>query len=93
MYGGTNPLNTEWTLCRGQNLSSTVYPGVYSAIGTHFGGDANNFKLPNFIGRNPRGTGRGISLSFDYTLGEEGGLEVMFLVLDAPLLLFYRKFN
>jgi len=48
--GGNEP--TGWLLCNGQPALSTVYPDLYSVIGTSFGtGSTNEFRVPNLINK------------------------------------------
>lgn len=62
-----------WALCQGQTVSIQQYVGVFSLIGTSYGGDGvRTFGLPNFQGRVSVGIGRGEGLS-SYVLGQTGG--------------------
>jgi microcystin-dependent protein len=57
-----------WALCNGQLLPINQNQGLFSLLGTTFGGDGRvNFALPDFRGRTPIHTGSG------HTLGERGG--------------------
>jgi hypothetical protein len=55
-YGGAAP-PPGYLLCNGAEVSRTVYPRLFAAIGTAFGaGDgANTFRVPDFRGRFARG--------------------------------------
>jgi microcystin-dependent protein len=45
-----------WLLCNGETVSRTKYPSLFNAIGTHWGGTANDeFKLPDLRRRFVRG--------------------------------------
>lgn len=57
-----------WALCDGQLLPINQNQGLFSLLGTTFGGDGRvNFGLPNLQGRVPMHDGSG------HTLGELGG--------------------
>lgn len=57
-----------WALCDGQLLEIRQNQGLFSLLGTTFGGDGrSNFGLPNLRGRTPIHVGSG------HTLGERGG--------------------
>jgi microcystin-dependent protein len=57
-----------WALCNGQLLPINQNQGLFSLLGTTFGGDGRvNFALPDLRGRVPIHVGSG------HTLGEKGG--------------------
>src|SRR6187551_1676891 len=57
-----------WALCNGQLLPINQNQGLFSLLGTTFGGDGRvNFALPDLRGRVPIHVGGG------HTLGERGG--------------------
>lgn len=57
-----------WALCNGQLLPINQNQGLFSLLGTTYGGDGRvNFALPDLRGRVPIHTGAG------HTLGERGG--------------------
>jgi microcystin-dependent protein len=57
-----------WALCNGQLLPINQNQGLFSLLGTTFGGDGRvNFALPDMRGRTPIHAGDG------HTLGERGG--------------------
>lgn len=57
-----------WALCNGQLLPINQNQGLFSLLGTTFGGDGRvNFGLPDLRGRTPIHVGSG------HTLGERGG--------------------
>ena len=57
-----------WALCDGQLLPINQNQGLFSLLGTTFGGDGRvNFALPDYRGRMPIHVGNG------HTLGERGG--------------------
>lgn len=58
----------SWALCDGQILPINQNQGLFSLLGTTFGGDGRvNFGLPDLRGRAPIHVGAG------HTLGERGG--------------------
>jgi microcystin-dependent protein len=57
-----------WALCNGQLLPINQNQGLFSLLGTTFGGDGRvNFGLPDLRGRTP------IHVGGSHTLGERGG--------------------
>ncbi|HRC84223.1 MAG TPA: tail fiber protein [Thermoanaerobaculia bacterium] len=57
-----------WALCNGQLLPINQNQGLFSLLGTTYGGDGRvNFGLPNLQGRVP------IHVGGSHTLGERGG--------------------
>ena len=57
-----------WALCNGQLLPINQNQGLFSLLGTTYGGDGRvNFALPNLQGCVPNHMGNG------FTLGERGG--------------------
>ncbi|GMU65133.1 MAG: hypothetical protein AMXMBFR36_14070 [Acidobacteriota bacterium] len=57
-----------WALCNGQLLPINQNQGLFSLLGTTFGGDGRvNFALPDLRGRAP------IHVGGSHTLGERGG--------------------
>ena len=57
-----------WALCNGQLLPINQNQGLFSLLGTTFGGDGRvNFALPNLQGMTPIHVGNG------HALGERGG--------------------
>ena len=57
-----------WALCNGQLMPINQNQGLFSLLGTTFGGDGRvNFALPDLRGRAPIHVGSG------HTLGEKGG--------------------
>ncbi|WP_349666730.1 tail fiber protein [Lacrimispora sp.] len=50
------PYNFEprgWMLCDGRSLDIGMNQALYSLLGTTFGGDSTNFKLPDLRKANP----------------------------------------
>jgi microcystin-dependent protein len=57
-----------WALCNGQLLPINQNQGLFSLLGTTFGGDGRvNFALPDLRGRTP------LHVGGSHTLGERGG--------------------
>lgn len=57
-----------WALCNGQLLPINQNQGLFSLLGTTYGGNGQtNFALPNLQGRAPIHVGSG------FTLGQQGG--------------------
>lgn len=66
-----------WALCNGQLLPINQNQGLFSLLGTTFGGDGRvNFGLPDFRGRVPIHVGSG------HTLGERGGEQAHTLTIS-----------
>jgi microcystin-dependent protein len=66
-----------WALCNGQLLPINQNQGLFSLLGTTFGGDGRvNFALPDFRGRMP------IHVGQSHTLGERGGEEAHTLSIN-----------
>lgn len=64
-----------WAFCQGQLLAISSNTALFSILGTTYGGDGRTtFKLPDYRGRNPLGTGNGPGLG-DMALGAQGGIE------------------
>lgn len=66
-----------WALCDGQLLPINQNQGLFSLLGTTYGGDGRvNFGLPNLQGRVP------IHMSSGHTLGERGGEQAHTLTIS-----------
>ena len=57
-----------WLLCNGQTVPTATYPQLYSAIGSAYGGDATNFKVPDLINKALYGAASSPSTSLLYSL-------------------------
>lgn len=70
-----------WALCNGQLLPINQNQGLFSLLGTTFGGDGRvNFALPNLQGNVPISVGQG------FTLGQKGGEQAHTLTMsEMPL--------
>ncbi len=64
-----------WALCNGQLLPISENTGLFSLLGTFYGGNGStNFALPDLRGRTPMGS------SATHPLGESTGAELVTLV-------------
>ncbi len=72
-------LPAGWVWCEGQSLARSQYPALYDVIGTTYGGDSTNFRVPDLRGRAPMHPGQGPGLS-PHNLGEAGGVEAVTLL-------------
>src|SRR4051794_18601447 len=69
MFAG-NFAPVGWYLCQGQTLPIDSYDGLFSLIGTTYGGDGQTtFQLPNLASRLP------VHQGSNYPIGQVGGLE------------------
>ena len=67
----------NWALCNGQLLPINQNQGLFSLLGTMYGGDGRvNFALPDLRGRVPIHVGNG------HTLGERGGEQAHTLTIS-----------
>lgn len=56
--GSTTTIPTGYLLCNGASYSKNIYPDLFDAIGTIYGGNGNpDFNVPNFQGMFLRGAG------------------------------------
>ncbi|KAF2341825.1 phage tail protein [Flavobacterium tistrianum] len=74
-----------WAMCNGQLLPISQNTGLFSLLGTTYGGDGKStFALPNLQGSVPMHPGQGAGLSL-HDLGETGGSEnVSLLESEIP---------
>lgn len=54
-FGPTIENNTGWIVCDGSQVSSMIFPNLYEAINTIYGGEAPGFNLPDYRGYFLRG--------------------------------------
>ncbi len=81
LFGGNFAIRNT-AQCNGQLLSVAQYNGLFSIIGTTYGGDGRTtFALPDLRGRAPIGEGHGAGLR-DYSLGATGGAESSILTTE-----------
>lgn len=72
-FASNGPLPSGWLYAEGQVLSIASNTGLFSVIGTTFGGNGvSTFALPDFRGRTPVCSGQGIGLT-NRTRGEMMG--------------------
>ena len=70
---GCNFAPQGWALCNGQVLQIQQNTGLFSLLGTFYGGDGRTtFGLPDFQGRCAIGVGQGPGLT-NHEVGEVGG--------------------
>lgn len=70
-----------WMFCDGRSLPIGQNQGLFALIGNIYGGDSNNFDLPDLRGRVVAGVGQGPDLS-DRPLGQFGGNERVEMTVD-----------
>ena len=69
-----------WAVCDGSLLSISGNEGLFSLLGTRYGGDGiTTFAIPDLRGRIPIHQGQGVGLS-NYDLGQKGGGETQGLL-------------
>lgn len=75
----------SWAFCQGQTLAINTNQALFALLGTTYGGDGiTTFKLPNFQGRAPMGTGNGAGLE-NYQLGQiDGNTSVTMTIAQMP---------
>ncbi|MBD0381960.1 phage tail protein [Paenibacillus sedimenti] len=72
-----------WAFCHGQLLAIAENDALFSLIGTTYGGNGQTtFALPDLRGRVPVHMGRSPHSGNTYTLGQEGGVETVTLILQ-----------
>jgi microcystin-dependent protein len=73
-----------WAMCNGQSLPISQNEALYSLLGTIYGGDAQNFNLPDLRGRMPIHMGTS-SFNTKFTAGQKGGAETVTLqIAELP---------
>ena len=76
---GFNFPPTGWAQCNGQSLPISQNTGLFSLLGTFYGGNGStDFRLPDLRGAAAIQHGQGPGLSL-YDLGEEGGVDTVTL--------------
>lgn len=63
---GSSP--SGWLLCNGQTVAAATYPQLYAVIGSTYGGDATNFKVPDLTNKAIYGTASSPGTSTVYSL-------------------------
>lgn len=75
--GSTTNIPSGWLLCNGASLDPLIYPNLFNAIGTTFGGNGfTSFIVPNLTDRFVVGAGT------TYTVGAKGGESTHVLTVD-----------
>ena len=61
-FASENPPSDDWIVANGQEVSRTIYKGLFDALGTTYGeGDGSTtFNLPNLVDRFPMGADTGV---------------------------------
>jgi len=78
MFAGKNP-PVNWHVCDGSVLSISVYNGLYSLLGTIYGGDGvSTFGIPDLRGRVIVNQGQSLA-GTNYTIAQKGGAEFVTL--------------
>jgi microcystin-dependent protein len=62
--GDTSKIPAGWLFCDGKGYSKTLYPGLFAAIGTHWGYDGELFRVPDLRGVFLRGVNHGADDAF-----------------------------
>lgn len=71
-----------WSFCEGQTLAISTNTALFSLIGNYYGGDGRTtFKLPDFRGTVPVGSGSPHTGVNSYTLGETAGTSTQTAIL------------
>ena len=60
---GFNFAPNNWALCNGKPMAVSQYSALYAVIGNTYGGDQNNFLLPDMRARAPIAAGSGPGLT------------------------------
>lgn len=74
--GALNKIPAGWLLCDGRSLAVADYPALYAALGNTWGGDAENFNIPNTLDKFTIGAGN------SYGVGATGGEATHTLSVD-----------
>jgi hypothetical protein len=67
----------DWLLCDGGNYSTSTYADLYAIIGTVYGTQGSNFKVPDFRSHVPIGVGGSNSLGTSQTAVAASGSAVL----------------
>ncbi len=77
---GCNFAPRDWAFCNGQLMAISQNTGLFSLLGTYYGGDGRTtFALPNLQGRAPISLGQGPGLS-PRSIGDRGGSAAVALI-------------
>lgn len=76
-FGGASTAPTGWLFCDGTAINRTTYNGLFTVIGTNFGGGngSTTFNVPDLRGRAPIGAGNDATAANNQTrnIGSKGG--------------------
>lgn len=84
MCAGFNFAPEGYVLCDGASIPIRQNQALYSLLGTAYGGDANNFNVPDLRGRTFFGVGASPVSGTVYARGQYGGSETVTLA-DAQV--------
>jgi microcystin-dependent protein len=70
-----------WLLCNGASILKELYMNLFGAIGYTYGGNGNNFNVPDIRGRVAVGSGTGVGLTAR-SLAAAGGAETHVLTAN-----------
>jgi microcystin-dependent protein len=79
--GSNSGLPRGWVPCDGRTLPAAQNQALYALLGTIYGGDTQNFKLPDLRGRLPISQGVSRVSGVYYEMGQQGGLETVPLTI------------
>jgi len=80
---GFAPEPDGWIPCDGRALSVQVYTALYAVIGNIYGGNSQNFNVPNLQGCVPMGSGIGTySGAIPQDVGSRSGQETVALTMN-----------
>ena len=73
--------NSTWVVCDGRLLLRSKYPALFELLGTTFGGGDGvySFRIPDFRGRAPIGSGQSNDGLSSRAPGDKGGVETVIL--------------
>lgn len=86
LLGFNNRIPANFVACMGQTMNIAGNEALYAVIGTTYGGNGvTTFNLPDLRGRVPIAVGQGPSLSNNYVVGQQAGVEKVALgVSNVP---------
>ena len=84
MFGSNSTPSTQtisgindWLICDGSAYSTSTYSALYAVVGTAFGTDGADFRVPDFRTYFPVGVGSGFSLGTAVTASASAGSAVL----------------
>ena len=63
-YQSSDLINTDYLICDGTSISSTLYSDLFSIIGYRYGRSGDNFNLPDLRERIPVGASDTANVSY-----------------------------